>query len=115
MGLDLATSKLLVHVVLISFRDGTPADIRRRFLEHHQSLGARCGGLAAGIVYWQVSENLDQRKAWHAVQFSLFRDRAALSRFSQHPEHIKAGEELREIADWVVGDLETIGAAGVRG
>lgn len=115
MPLDLAASRLLVHVVLISFHDGVPADTRRRFLEQHQSLGARCGGAEAGIAYWQVGENLDQRKAWHAVQLALFRDRDALSRFAAHPEHRKAGEDLREIADWVVGDVETIGAAGVLG
>lgn len=115
MGLDLAISKLLVHVVLISFHDEISADARRRFLTHHQSLGARCGGLAAGIAYWQVSENLDQRKNWHAVQLSIFRDREALRRFAEHPEHIKAGAELREIADWVVGDVETIGEAGALG
>ncbi|MBS1165328.1 MAG: Stress responsive Barrel Domain [Proteobacteria bacterium] len=115
MVLDLASSKLLVHVVLISFRDGVSADTRRRFLEHHQSLGARCGGAEAGIAFWQVSDNLDQRKNWHAVQFSLFADREALTRFAQHPEHLKAGEALREIADWMVGDVETIGAAGVLG
>lgn len=113
MGLDLASSPLVVHVVLISFHDALSADARHRFLTRHQSLGARCGGLAAGIVYWQVSENLDQRKNWHAVQLSIFRDLDALRRFSAHPEHVKAGEELRDIADWVVGDLETIGEAGV--
>lgn len=115
MPLDLASSKLLVHVVLISFRDGISADTRRRFLERHQSLGTRCGGLAAGIAYWQVSENLDQRKNWPAIQLSLFHNRDALRRFAAHPEHVKAGEELREIADWVVGDVETIGEAGVLG
>lgn len=115
MGLDLATSKLLVHVVLISFRDGVSTDARRRFLAHHQTLGARCGGLEAGISYWQVGENLDQRKNWHLVQLSIFRDREALRHFAAHPEHIKAGNELREIADWVVGDVETIGGAGALG
>jgi hypothetical protein len=115
MGLNLATPKLLVHVVLISFRDGVPADARRRFLTHHQSLGARCGGQTAGITYWQVSENLDQRKNWHLVQFSVFRDREALSRFAEHPEHIEAGAELRDIADWVVGDVETIGPGHLAG
>ena len=115
MGLDLAQSKVLVHVVLISFRVGASEDTRRRFVERHKSLGARCGGLAAGISYWQVSENLDQRKNWHLVQLSVFRDRAALSQFAEHPEHLKAGAELREIADWVVGDVETIGEAGALG
>ena len=115
MGLDLANAKLLVHVVLISFREGVSVETRRQFLEHHQSLGARCGGLAAGIAYWQVSENLDQRKNWHAVQLSVFRDHEALSRFAAHPEHLKAGEQLRKIADWAVGDVETIGEAGVLG
>ena len=115
MGLDLAAAKLVVHVVLISFRDGTSAEARRRFLDAHRSLGARCGGAKAGIAYWQVGENLDQRKNWHAVQFSLFRDRDALTRFAAHPEHVKAGETLREIADWVVADVETIGEAGVLG
>lgn len=115
MAVDLASSPLVVHVVLISFHDGVSAEARRQFLSHHQSLGTRCGGADAGIVYWQVSENLDQRKNWHAVQLSLFRDRAALTRFAAHPEHRKAGEALREIADWAVGDVETIGAAGVMG
>ncbi|WP_370677443.1 Dabb family protein [Pleomorphomonas sp. PLEO] len=115
MGLDLATSKLLVHVVFISFHEGISAETRRRFLDHHQSLGTRCGGPNAGISYWQVSENLDQRKNWHLVQFSVFRDRQALSQFAEHPEHIKAGAELRAIADWVVGDVETIGGAGALG
>lgn len=112
MSLDLARNKLVVHVVLISFRDEVPEETRRQFLARHQTLGTRCGGPAAGIVHWQVGENLDQRKNWHVVQLSVFQDREALRRFAAHPEHIKAGEELRHIADWAVGDLESVGQAG---
>lgn len=115
MGLDLANAKLLAHVILISFRKEVSVEARRQFLTHHQTLGKRCGGLAAGIAYWQVSENLDQRKNWHAVQFSLFRDAEAFRRFAAHPEHLKAGEALRDIADWAVADVETLGAAGALG
>jgi hypothetical protein len=58
-----------------------------------------------GILFWQVDHNLDQRKAWHLVQFSVFRDEAAFERFRARPAHKQMNSISRETADWVVGDI----------
>jgi hypothetical protein len=96
-----------VHVVLISFRSILGADHRALAADRHRLLGEQCGGRPAGIMHWQVAENLDQRKGWHLVEFAVFRDRQAFEAFRRHPAHLAAGAVLSEIADWAVGDLET--------
>jgi hypothetical protein len=95
-------------VVLISFRATSSADARASAAVRHRSLGELCGGRAAGILHWQVEQNLDQRKGWHLVEIAIFSDRTAFERFRRHPAHVTAGKHLREIADWAVGDLETV-------
>lgn len=95
----------LVHVVLISFRPAATPQQREQMLTEHQELGDRCGGRDAGILFWRVDRNLDQRKNWHLVEFGVFRDAAALERFRVHPAHVALSHILREIADWAVGDL----------
>ena len=98
---------MLVHVVLISFRPDTSAEQRQQVLLDYQGLGERCGGKDAGIMFWQVDRNLDQRKDWHLVELSAFRDDVALRRFREHPAHVQATSVLREIADWAVGDIHS--------
>jgi hypothetical protein len=105
MAQDSAVDPVLVHVVLISFRDEATTEQRQRIYDDYQDLGERCGGPAAGILFWQVGHNLDQRKNWHLFELALFRDDAALQRFRTHPEHAKITTVLRDIADWVVGDM----------
>jgi hypothetical protein len=96
-----------LHVVLISFRADSNVNDRAAALVRHGSLGEQCGGRAAGILHWQVAENLDQRKGWHAVEFAIFADRMSFEAFRRHPAHVMAGTYLSEIADWAIGDLET--------
>jgi hypothetical protein len=98
---------VLVHVVLISFREHATPEQQRQFFDDHQALGERCGGKDAGILFWQVDHNLDQRKAWHLVQLSIFRDDAALQRFREHPAHAQMNSVSREITDWAVGDIHS--------
>jgi hypothetical protein len=96
---------VIVHIVLISFRPETTPEQQRHALLDHKALGERCGGKDAGIIFWQVDRNLDQRKNWHLVQLSLFRDDTAFRRFREHPAHAQAVSALRDIADWAVGDI----------
>jgi hypothetical protein len=95
-----------VHVVLISFRANSSVEDRAAALVRHRALGEQCGGRVAGILHWQVAENLDQRKGWHVVEFAIFADRISFESFRRHPAHVMAGNYLSEIADWAIGDLE---------
>jgi hypothetical protein len=99
--------KSLVHVVLISFRKGASPDDRQWASSTLQRLGKACGGESAGILFWQVSDNLDQRKNWHLVEFAIFRENEALQQFRMHPAHVEVSERLRAFADWAIGDFET--------
>ena len=93
----------LVHSVLVSFRDNASQEQRDQIVSQYRALGETCGGIKAGILFWQAGLNLDQRKNWHVVQFSIFRDNDALQRFRSHPAHAKLSEVMRPIGNWVVG------------
>jgi hypothetical protein len=96
---------VFVHVVLISFRAEATPEQRQQVFADYQGLGEKCGGKDAGILFWQVDHNLDQRKHWHLVEFAVFRDDDAFQRFREHPAHNELTEVLRKIADWAVGDI----------
>jgi quinol monooxygenase YgiN len=98
---------VLVHVVFISFRAEATPEQRDQVLADFQDLGERCGGRNAGILFWQVDRNRDQRKNWHLVELVVFRDDTALQRFRAHPAHVRMTSMLREIADWAVGDISS--------
>jgi len=96
---------VLVHVVLFKFhRETTPAQ-REELLAKLRLLGRQSGGEEAGILFWQVDQNGDQRKNWHLVELAVFRDRASLENFRAHPAHDAVGREMSKVADWAVGDL----------
>ena len=97
------------HVVLIKFHDHVEPSVREDMLKRYEAMGERCGGAAAGILYWRIGWNLDKRKNIHFVEVALFKDQAALKAFSVHPAHKENGEILRNLADWQVGDIEHLG------
>jgi hypothetical protein len=99
-------SGALVHAVLVSFRANASLEQREQIVSQYQTLGETCGGTKEGILFWQAGLNLDQRKNWHIVQFSIFRDNAALQRFRAHAAHAKLSEIMSPISDWAVGDIE---------
>jgi hypothetical protein len=96
---------VLWHTVLISFRDAATDAVRREVHQRYQTLGEDCGGRDAGILFWKVDWNLDQRKNVHLAEFAIFRDDAALQAFRAHPRHRAITDILLEVADWQVGDL----------
>lgn len=97
---------VLVHVVLAMFYQHVPQETRESMREKVTALGTACGGRDAGILCWRAGWNLDQRKGYHLMQFSIFEDEAALQRFRAHPAHMKFVTEMSLIADWVVGDIK---------
>ena len=59
-----------------------------------------------GILLRRVGANLDLRKNWHLVEWSVFCDAEALRRFRAHPAHGAATAEIARFADWVAGDID---------
>jgi len=93
-------------VVISAFRPDTPGATRLALQQEQAELGETCGGAAAGILHWTAGPNLDQRKGYHLVEFSVFADEAAFQRFKQHPAHVAFANKMREAADWVIGDIQ---------
>ena len=96
------------HIVLISFRDSAPESVRQEIYDRYQALDTDCGGKEAGILFWRVGWNLDQRKKVHLIEIAVFRDDAALQHFRVHPKHQEITDILRAVADWKVGDLNIV-------
>jgi hypothetical protein len=100
-------SAVFIHVVLISFREAATKANRAWAIENLQALGEACGGAKAGVLFWKVEPNLDQRKSWHLFEFSIFHDRGAFEAFRSHPAHVGMANRLSEFADWAVADMIT--------
>ena len=93
------------HIVLISFRKDTPQKTRDAIYDRYQTLAENCGGKKAGILFWRVDYNLDNRKNVHLVEIAVLKDEKALHAFRGHSEHKKFTDWLSKVADWQVGDL----------
>lgn len=104
--MKLLPSGVIVHSVLISFRQNVPDTQRENIISKYMILGDECGGQKEGILFWQVSKNMDQRKNWHLVELAVFRDRDALRHFQSHPAHARLGEIMSVCGDWVIGDVQ---------
>jgi hypothetical protein len=91
---------------MFQFYDQVENIDKERLISGLQQLGHECGGEAAGIMGWHVIPNLDIRKGYTIIELGFFSDLAALGRFRAHPCHSAMTEEIRESADWIVGDLE---------
>ena len=98
--------KGLHHIIFISFKSETPESARDEIYTRYQTLAEDCGGENAGILFWSVQKNLDQRKNIHLVEYAMFRDKDALENFKKHPQHVElVNDFLVHHADWKVGDF----------
>jgi hypothetical protein len=94
------------HIILISFKPETSEAIREEVYNRYQTLGEECGGADAGILFWSVQKNLDQRKNIHLVEFAVFKDQEALDNLKKHPKHAELVKDfLIQYADWQIGDF----------
>ncbi len=100
-------SQKFIHIVLISFHEQTPEDVRKEIYEDFQTLGERCGGKDAGILFWKVEKNLDLRKNVHLVQLAIFENDDAFQRYRAHAAHTEIANKLKEAANWQVGQFHT--------
>ena len=96
----------LFHVVLMTFHQTVAQETREAIREKIAALGPACGGRDAGILYWRADWNLDQRKGYHLMLLAIFDDETAFHRFRLHPAHVEFGTEIRQVADWIVGDIK---------
>ncbi len=103
-----------VHIALIKFRNDVPEEQRAQILRLYSTIAEDCGGKDAGIRLFEVKQNLDDRKGWHLVEFSIFTGPEAVEAFRVHPKHRELTDILREIADWAVGDITSDGDSIVR-
>jgi hypothetical protein len=95
----------LWHTVLISFKTETPEEVRQEIYDRYQTLDKDCGGVGAGILFWEVKRNLDTRKNVHLVEIAVFTNNDALQAFRRHPKHKELTDILCKVADWQVGDI----------
>lgn len=96
----------LYHIILISFKEITPSEIREEIYNTYQNLDTECGGINAGILFWTVQKNLDQRKNIHLVEFAIFKNQESLNLFKNHPKHVELVDKfLTKYCDWKVGDF----------
>lgn len=102
---DVAPDAPYVHVVLISFHSHVPAGDRLDALERFKELGQSWGGRKAGVLFWQVSTNLDRRKNHDVFALTIFASEQAFKSYAAHPLHRAFAARLSAIADWVVGDM----------
>ncbi len=87
------------HVVLFRFRDHVSDDdveaCERRLL----SLADH-----PGVESFGVHRSEDTRKGRVVLEEVTFTDRDAYAAWRAWPEHVAAGEQLSEVADWWVAD-----------
>lgn len=97
---------ILWHIALHKFKSEATGAQRTEILEMITHLGEACGGKEAGIQYWHTGPNLDTRKGWDIAEVAIFTDWDAKERFRISDAHTAFVMKLREVADWVVGDIE---------
>lgn len=106
-GLPLGSFQL--HDVGFSFPNDVSTDAVARLMQECSALSQVCGGVEAGILFWQVSPNLDPRKGFGWVEVGVFRDAESFIAFHAHLEHKVFSNRLAMFADgrakWVVFDI----------
>jgi quinol monooxygenase YgiN len=56
------------------------------------------------VLELTAEQSLDARKGIVVVENALFKDEAAFERFKKSEHHKQVGEEMSQLADWLVAD-----------
>jgi Stress responsive A/B Barrel Domain len=87
---------MLTHIVIWKYRPEVPLAQRE---EHRQRLQALPNLVAADIHSFQVGADILQLpRSYDTGLVAIFADRAALDRYTVHPEHVAVANLGREIA-----------------
>jgi len=57
-----------------------------------------------GLLEWNIKKSLDTRKGVIIVENALFQNREAFDLFRASDAHIKLGQVMSQISDWIIGD-----------
>ncbi|MEN2740523.1 Dabb family protein [Microbacterium sp. X-17] len=90
------------HIVLFRVHEDVAEAAVARAIEELRALGR-----LPGVTSWNVELSLDDRKGRVIVEDATFEDADAYRSFAENSGHRRAGELLREISDWWVGDYAT--------
>lgn len=96
---------MIQHIVLFRLRDGVVWDDPR--VQRAQAMTQAHPAHIEEIRSWLAGKNVTAREV--AYDFALvgsFEDRAGLDRYMVHPHHLLGVQAWREVATWVVADLE---------
>lgn len=98
-------TQILWHIAVHKFKPEATPEQRAEILEMIANLGEACGGKEAGILYWCAGPNLDMRKGYDIAEVAIFTDETAKEKFRVGDAHTAFVVKLREVADWVVGNI----------
>jgi stress responsive alpha/beta barrel protein len=90
---------MFIHIVCWKYKNGTDAETR----DDHRAKLATLPGIISDIVSFHVGADiLHLDRSFDTGLTSVFPDRAAFDRYTDHPEHQKVAAMGREIAEKVV-------------
>jgi stress responsive alpha/beta barrel protein len=89
---------MLTHIVIWKYRDEIEPEVRETHVALLRGLAATIPAIESLAVGFDV---LKLPRSYHTGLVAVFRDRAALETYTVHPEHIKAAEFGRTIAEHI--------------
>lgn len=93
-------AKLLRHIVLFKVNNG----VNETRIDDAIKLLKELGKDNTSIIQWTVEKSLDTRRGTIIIENFLFKSEEDLKTFRSFEKHIKTGEFMREISDWIIGD-----------
>lgn len=88
------------HIVLFKIEDG----VSEKQIDDAIKLLKELGKDNPSILEWTIEKSLDTRKGIIIIENSLFKSEEDLKDFKSSEKHIKAGEIMKEISNWIIGD-----------
>lgn len=88
------------HIVLFKIHDEVSDEDFQKAVETLKQLGEN----NPDILEWKVNVSLDNRKGRVIIEEATFTNEEAFQKFRVSQKHINAGNIMKEISDWFVGD-----------
>lgn len=89
----------LNHTVMFKIHDDVSDDDVARAIQLLTELGGE-----PGVEKWIIRESIDRRKGRIIIEQAVLENEEAYQAFRTSPAHVKAGDFMKTIADWWVGD-----------
>jgi len=106
MGLKIIKKRsCLFHIIFFSFFPKVKDKNKNEIIKMCDSLGKKCGGKEAGILFWVARRNIDLRKKIDFIEIGIFKDKKSFKKFKDHPYHKEFVEIIKKHADWFVVDF----------